>query len=53
MRYFHCKNWAVTTLYFRRMPYVMTNDKRMTMLTGKMNEKNCQNIKRLPLFLYF
>ena len=24
---FIAKNWAVTTLYFRRVPYIMTNDK--------------------------
>ena len=27
MHNFHCKSWAVTVIYFRTLPYIMTNDK--------------------------
>ena len=46
----HCKNWAVTTLYFRRVPYIITNEWQYYLVKWK--NKNCQNKKRLPHSFY-
>ena len=40
MRNFH---WAVTAIYFSRMPYIMTNDKDENIICKK--NKNCQHVK--------
>ena len=34
----HCKSWAVTAIYFRRLPPIIANDKLMTILFGTINE---------------
>ena len=43
----------VTVIYFRRLPYIMTNDKSMTMLSAKIIKqyKLSKYIRNDPLFL--
>ena len=46
MHNFHCKTWAATVVYFRRLSYIMTNYRLMIELYVKIKNKT---VKRLPL----
>ena len=62
MHTFQCKIFAISAIYFRRLSYIMTNDKKLTLLSRsyitlyivpccyllKVKNKKCQNMKRLP-----
>ena len=47
------KEWAVTAVYFRRLPYIMTDDKQIAMLFAKIKKKyqSSKYKKTAPFFL--
>ena len=53
MHNFHCERWAVAVVYFRKLPYIMTNDKYITMLSGKIKEWKLSRYKKTALLFLF
>ena len=51
MHSFHCKSLAVTAAYFRRLTFIMMQDKLMTMSASTIKEqKLSKHEKTAPLF---
>ena len=49
----HCKICTVTAMYFRRLSYIMANDKYRTKSAEIKEQKLSKYKKTVPLFLYF
>ena len=50
---FQCKNWVVTAIYFRGLPYIITNDKLMAKLYAKIKDKKLSKYKKTVALLLF
>ena len=50
---FYCKIWAVTAIYFRRVPYIMANDNKWRCYLLNFKNKIVKNIKKTAHPFYY